>query len=81
MADLICYGACNPTRRELDAEVVEFRRTWGKHDPGDKMMPIPDELRARLRLLKHTQHREVRFGVYACVVCLQERKWGHSFPG
>lgn len=70
---LICEGACNPNRLEIEARAMEgarFSKEEGRQ-PGPNVM--------LLRQLKHTPHVWKRYfngQRWVCQVCGKERRYG-----
>jgi len=73
---LVCEGVCNPLLSQLDHAVDQIRRT-GMAKRDDARLPLENgEVLDALRRQKHTIHKEVGNGRWACQTCGHERKYG-----
>lgn len=66
---LICEGRCNPSIRELDAEVLQHKKYSD--------LPVGSErLFQRQRQLNYTTHNMVSETVARCMDCGHDRRFG-----
>lgn len=83
MVNLVCEGNCNPNLRMLDYDL----KTAERADAGiytDKLTKkatilfvslLSPGVVARVRALKHTEHREKTGGMYECADCGTARRF------
>ena len=71
---MVCEGACNPRRREIEAMIPPMKDRYVSGDRDRRMViaPISDEVARALRTLTHTEHREA-IGGWTCSVCGSKR--------
>lgn len=69
LVTLICEGRCNPSIRELDAEVLQHKKY--------SELPVGSErLWQQQRRLNYTTHRLVSEQVARCTDCGHDRRFG-----
>jgi len=69
---LICYGACNPQRADVDRAAMGARRVIDGH-----LAPLSPLVIARLRTLQHTEHYQAGSeDTFRCAECGARRQWG-----
>lgn len=75
--ELICEGACNPGRLEVDGRVATFRRLdLCRHHRGLDI--LPDRLLRDLKRLRHTPHSPRGADLATCLTCHHTRRWGNQ---